>query len=114
MEQVIQAETAWLYIMGICGAIITLGGAIAVLVKLYRWVRKPSAENTDSIEQMMDYLASDKRRIEALERRQDEQEAESKLMLKSLMQIMSHEIDGNHKEQLRVTRDEVEQFLIDK
>ena len=34
--------------------------------------------------------------------------------MRGVMQLMSHEIDGNHTAQLRETRDDMEKYLINK
>ena len=114
MEHFAQIEAFGIVWMQICAIVVATGGVIALAVKLYRWLRKPTDELTASREEMMAWFAADKRRIESLEQHQDRQDAESKLMLKALMQLMSHEIDGNHTAQLTATRDEIQEFLIER
>ena len=109
-----QLQTAWMVVLGGCSSVIVLAGAAAAIVKLWRWAHRQSDDNTVSIEAIQKYLASDKRRIEALENRQAVAEEESKLVLLGIMQLMTHEIDGNHIDQLESTRDEIQRFLISK
>lgn len=110
-----QLEAAWTAFMGICAAVIAVGGAAAVLVKLYQWQRKPSKDNADTLHEFETYLASDKRRIETLERQQLEASHQNKMMLRALMSLLDHEIDGkNHTAMLRESRDEIHGYLYDK
>ena len=115
MEGFIQLEHFWIVLMGICAAVIAVGGAAAVLVKLYQWQRKPSKDNADTLHEFETYLASDKRRIETLERQQLEASHQNKMMLRALMSLLDHEIDGNnHTAMLRESRDEIHGYLYDK
>ena len=41
-------------------------------------------------------------------------EDSNKIMLKSLLAIMDHEIDGNHVDQLKAARDELQKYMINK
>ncbi len=114
MEGFIQLEAAWTVFMGICAAIVAVGGATAVIVKLYRWQRKPSKDNSEALREFETYLASDKRRIETLERQQREASHQNKMILKALRSLLDHEIDGdNHRKELIESRDEIEDYLFD-
>ena len=41
-------------------------------------------------------------------------EDSNKIMLKSLLAIMDHEIDGNHVDQLKAARDELKDYMLNK
>ena len=109
-----QIQTFMFVLMSICGGIVAIAAAVAVVVKFYKWARKGTDENTDKLDEHYKWLASDKRRIESLESKQDEAEAQNKLMLKALVTLMSHELDGNHTKQLGEVRDEIQNYLIAK
>ena len=113
MELFMQLESAWAVFMGVCAAIIAVGGAVAIIVRLYNWQRKPSRENQEALETFETYLASDKRRIETLECRQEETSVQNKMMLRALVTLLGHEIDGNHVDKLTEVRDEIEDYLYD-
>ncbi|MBR3314220.1 MAG: phage coat protein [Atopobiaceae bacterium] len=114
MESFIQIETAWTVFLAACASIVAIGAAVAVIVKLYQWLRKPSRDNEQELEDFRTYLGSDKRRIEALESQQKETNEQNKLMLRGLVMLLGHEIDGNHTEQLIIVRDEIQEYLIAK
>lgn len=115
MEEFFQLEAAWTVFMGICAAIIAVGGAALVITRMFNWQRKPSRDNSEKIAEHDTYLASDKRRIETLERQQVEMSHQNKMMLRALMSLLDHEIDGdNHRAALVASRDEIHGYLYDK
>lgn len=114
METFLQLETFWMVFMAACGAVIAIGGAAAVIAKLIQLLRKPSVDNAHTLEEFETYLASDKRRIENLERNQATADEQNKLILKALNKLLRHEIDGNHTDQLIAVSDEIQDYLIEK
>ena len=112
MEHFAQIETFFAVLLQLCGAVVAIGAVIALGVKFYKWLRKPTDDLQADREEMRSWFAADKRRLEELERRQDEQDEKEELMLTALLHIMSHEIDGDHQAQLVSTRDEIQSFLI--
>lgn len=109
-----QIRAAWTVLAGIMSAFVLCGGAVAVLSKLYNWARKPSDANAQRIKHIEECLDNDNRRIAKLERAMEESRQESKMLMRGVMQIMSHMVDGNHVDELRKCRDEFEMFLINK
>lgn len=107
-------QAFFMVLLGICGSIITISGMVAVIVKFWKWAHKQSDDNATTLNEVETYLASDKRRIESLEKRQDQTEEMNKLQLKALVTLLGHEIDGNHTSQLIEVRDEIQTYLISK
>ena len=87
--------------LAICGAIITVGGAWTVIKK----AREPETEKNDTLRKHGELLASDNRRLTELE-------DSTKIMMRSMLAIMSHELDGNHVEQLKKAKEDLEAYLI--
>lgn len=108
-----QLESFIVVLIAICGFIISLSGACAVVVKFWRYAHKDSEKNSVDIDTFKQWFASDKRRIEDLEKRQDRTEEMNKLQLKALVTLLSHVIDGNHTQPLKDVRDEIHSFLIE-
>ncbi len=108
-----QLESFIVVLIAICGFIISLSGACAVVVKFWRYAHKDSEKNSVDIDTFKQWFASDKRRIEDLERRQDRTEEMNKLQLKALVTLLSHVIDGNHTQPLKDVRDEIHNYLIE-
>ena len=114
MEAIPQIEgfiTVWLFI---CALVASSAGLVAALAKFWQWAHKTSTSNASKLEDVDAYLKSDKRRIEALESKQDEADEQNKLILKALVTLLGHEIDGNHTVQLKDIRDKIQDYLIDK
>lgn len=102
--------SAWLYL---CGAAITTAGAVAVIIKFWKFAHKTSDQNASTLEEFRGYLANDKRDIEALKSSQGHLEKQNNLQLKALVTLLSHEIDGNHTKQLEDVRNRIQDYLID-
>ena len=124
MEHFAQLESFVVVLIAVCALIASVSGACAAVVKFWRYAHRQSDENTESIkeiekesaktiEQFETYLASDKRRIEQLESKQDEAEKQNKMLLKGVYALMCHELDGNHTSQLSSSRDEIYDYLFE-
>ena len=101
-------------LLAICACVVAISGAIAAIVKFWKWAHRQSDENAVTLDNIMKWLASDKHRIENLESNQNEMQEQNKLLLKAIVSLMSHELDGNHTEQIAQTRDEIQNYLIEK
>ena len=107
-------QNFFMVLVGICGSIITIAGMVAVVIKAWKWAHRDTDSNTDRLDEHDTYLASDKRRIEELERQQEEMKIMNKMQLRALFALLGHEIDGNHTTQLKEMRDEINTYLIEK
>ena len=107
-------QTFFAVLIGFCVAVSAIAGACAVVSKFWTWAHKQSDVNATTLEVHENYLASDKQRIERLEEKQDSAEEQNKLMMKALVMLMSHELDGNHTKQLGDVRDEIQTYLSEK
>lgn len=100
-------ETLWNIVQLICTGIITIGGAGAIIASVYRWSRNPDNERDEKLKKHEELLDNDNKRLKELEE-------SNKIIMQSLLAIMSHELDGNHKEQLTKARDDLQKYLITK
>ena len=100
-------ESLWNIVQLICTGIITLGGAGAIIASVYRWSKNPDKERDEKIKKHGEALDRDNKRLRELEEG-------NKIIMQSLLAIMSHELDGNHTEQLKKARDELQSYLITK
>ena len=114
MESFLQLENFVTVLLWLCGSVVAVAGAAAVIVKFWKWAHKTSDENAVTLNEIETYLASDKRRIEHLEKKQDTADEQNKLILKALVTLLGHEIDGNHTDQLRDVRDSIQNYLIER
>ena len=97
---------------------VTLGVLVAVgiIVKLVfdliikaRELRKPHVRGEKSIQ---DKLTSDNKRLCELEEVTKQQDEELKLILRGMMAMCHHMVDGNNSEALKETQKDIEEYLI--
>lgn len=98
----------------VVAGIIALGGAITVIEHIAERVNirrnrvaEQVAEHEGTLEKHMQYLANDDKRIKSMEE-------SNKLIMRGVMDLMTHEIDGNHTEQLKQTRHDMNKYLIER
>ena len=89
----------------LCGAIMTVGGAWAIVKNIRDKAKEPDAERDETLKKHGEMLDNDNRRLKELEEG-------NKVIMQSMLALMSHELDGNHTEQLRKAKDDLEQYLI--
>lgn len=102
----------WNVIQVACAGIITLGGAGAIIVGLYKWAKKPDNDRDDRIKRHDEMLDNDNKRLRDLEREQAEMKEAQSVLMKSMLALMSHAIDGNHTEDLKQARDDMQNYLL--
>lgn len=120
-------------LMSICGGVVGVAAAIAVVVRFWKWAHKDTDKNTEDIEalkakyesdinalkaeyeqaakEQLSWFASDKRRIESLEADFDEISDQNYLLMRADVAIMDHLLDGNNVEKMQEARDEVDDYL---
>ena len=105
-------NTLWTFTQLLCTAIITLGGAGAIIASIIRWMRKPDSDRDKKLKGHEEMLDNDNKRIKELEREQKEMKEAQQVLMKSMLALMSHAIDGNHTEDLRLARDDMQNYLL--
>lgn len=94
-------------LLALAAGVVTIDKALDVLRKVHVRATEGQHELTHRVDEHDKKLDNDHRRLTELE-------GASRLTLRGMMQLMSHEIDGNHTEQLQETRDDIEQYLINR
>lgn len=92
--------------------VISIGGAGAIFVGLYRWFKKPDVNRDEKIKEHDDKLDNDFRELKELKKRQEETDKAMQILMKSMLALMSHSIDGDHIEELKMARDDMQNYLI--
>ena len=122
-------------LMSICGGVVGVAACIAVVVKFWKWAHKDTDKNTEDIEalkaeyekaisdlkdeydraskEQLGWFASDKRRIENLERDFDEISEQNVLLMRADVAIMDHLLDGNNVDKMKEARNKVDNYLIE-
>lgn len=115
----------WSVVLAVCGAIITISGAIAVIVNFVQKAKEPNKRQDERIEALElsikhindrlergdRHFISDAERMSNLEK---EVKTTNKVIIESLQALTSHAIDGNNVEQLKNSKKALDDYLIDK
>lgn len=95
----------WQIFLAMCGSLITIAGAGAVIIGLINKAKKPDTERDEALKRHAELLDNDNRRLKELEE-------SNNIIMQSMLAIMSHAIDGNHTEDLKQARDDLQKYLI--
>lgn len=102
------------YVLIVCSAVAAVCLAASWIHKGWNHARKPHKD----LEARVDALACDHADYETYferdQNRLDQTEGDLSLLLMAVMQLITHEIDGNHVDKLRGVRDDIHQHLIDR
>lgn len=97
-----------------CGGVITVSGAIGIVLNLINKAKEPNIKQDQRIETLEkrinkfeEFLANDKAKIESIEEG-------NKLVQQALLGLMSHAINGNDIDKLVKARDSLENYLVSK
>lgn len=90
-------------ILGLCAFVTAVWG----VYKIIKEVRKPSADLKKEVDEHSRLLESDNKRLK-------EVEESNRLILQSLLVIVNHEISGNGIEGMKKTRDELQEYLVNR
>lgn len=83
-----------------------------MFVALYRWSKKPDINRDEKLKGHDEMLDNDNKRINELEKKAEETEEALQILMKSMLALMSHSIDGNHTDDLKKARDDMQEYLI--
>lgn len=87
----------------LCGIIVTIWGAYKVIKE----VRKPGNDLRETVKRHEESLKRDENDIKEIEKG-------NKVICKSIMTMINHELSGNDISNMKKMRDELQQYLIDK
>ena len=87
----------------LCGILATVWGAYKVIKE----IRKPENDLRDTVKKHEDYLKKDRDEIEEIKEG-------NRVICKSIMAMINHELSGNDVNNMRKMRDELQDYLIDK
>lgn len=108
----IDVNTIILYVLAISGAIITLGGATAVIKRW--WTNSKGMKNQEQINKLDKRVESVEFKTQRLERHQNDTEEFTKIMCNSMLALLNHSITGSSTEKLKEAKEEIERYLINK
>lgn len=101
-------------ILVLCGAYNTIMSAIKTNREERKLKNSPLNDITNRLDQHQKFLEADKLRIEQLEKDGKVNQDENRLMMRMLLALTRHAIDGNNINDLKSMRDEVNDYLVSK
>lgn len=108
------AEELWTLTQLACTGIITIGGAGAIIIGIIKWARKPDDTRDETLKKHGELLENDNKRLKALEEGLNEMQESNKVLMKSNLAIMRHLLDGNHKEELQKSMDNLQEYILNR
>lgn len=100
------------YVLAIAGAIVTIGGALAVIKRW--WSNSKGMKNQEQINNLDKRVESVEFKTERLERHQENTEDFAKIMCNSMLALLNHAITGSSVEKLKEAEEEIKKYLINK
>lgn len=101
-------------LLGMAAAIVVIGGAVGVIEHVAERIRLKSNRVAEQVEDHERRLEKHDEHLDNDNKRLNDVEQSNKLIMRGVMQLMSHEIDGNHTEQLKRARDDMHEYLIER
>lgn len=96
-------QTTVMVLMALFAAIVM----IDKVVEIYQKMKKPKIDIETRLNEYDKMFANDQRQLVM-------QDEAIKLLIRGMSQLMTHQIDGNHVDQLAKTRDDMNEFLINR
>ena len=125
MNEPITLAQLWGYLLALCAGIITISGAVAVIVKIIHKAKQPERTQNQRIEELEKEIAKINARLEKGDRRFDADcekmeklettmKATNKIIIESLQALTTHALDSTNIEPLKVAKNALNDYLIGK
>lgn len=101
-------------VLAVAGAISTLGGAANWIVKLISVMKAPNAEQDRQLAELAEWRKGVDAKLDNDNRRLNQSEDSERITQRALLALLAHGIDGNHQEQMKKVKEELEYHLISK
>lgn len=96
----------------IAGAIVTLGGATAVIKRW--WTNSKGMKNQEQINKLDKRVESVEFKTSQLESHQKQNDEFTKIMCNSMLALLNHSITGSSVDELRKAEEEIKHYLINR
>lgn len=103
---------SWASIAYVAGIIIALSSAWKVIVEARKALNKPYSDVVEKLKHYDEYLAKDKKRIEALELALQVVGKDNEIELKALRDIINHLRTDNNTGEMKKIEDDIDTYLI--
>lgn len=115
----------WNIFMAVCGAIVAISAAFAVILKIIDHFKAPDKKQDERITKLEEDVKQINVRLEDGNRHFDEHDAQmkefelslkkrDKVMIESLQVLIEHAIDGNNVDGMKKQKHNIDKFLLEK
>ena len=101
-------------LIAICAAIVTVSGAIGVIVKFIMFLRKPEVRQNEEISKLSSRVDAVDEKLSTDKQRLGDLETGLKYTLESLLALLSHALDGNDIDGLKKEKKHLNEYLLGK
>ena len=108
----IDVNTLLFTILVVAGAIVTIGGATAVIKRW--WSNSKGMKNQEQIKNLDKRVENVENKTTQLENHQKDSDDFNKIMCNSMLALLNHAITGSSTEKLKEAEEEIKQYLINK
>lgn len=108
----IDVDSIIVYILAIAGAIVTLGGATAVIKRW--WTNSKGMKNQEQINNLDKRVENVENKTTQLENHQKDTDEFTKIMCNSMLALLNHAITGSSTDKLKEAEEEIKNYLINK
>ena len=98
-------------ILACCGGIITIGGAISVIIGWFSRIKAPEARQNEQIAGLLCRVEKLEKNDSEKEKRVQNLEEMTEIMLKIQFALLNHAINGNATDELKAVQKEVQAYL---
>ena len=99
---------------GLAALVLVLVGAYNTIMNAVRNYREEKSRKDKPVSSLEAKVNDHEERLGRDDRRINDLEESNRIIMRALMAMLSHEINGNSDEKLRASYDEIQQFLIDR
>ena len=99
---------------GLATLVLVLVGAYNTIMNAVKNYREEKSRKDKPVSSLEAKVNDHEERLGGNDRRINDLEESNRIIMRALMAMLSHEINGNSDEKLRASYDEIQQFLIDR
>lgn len=98
-------------ILWVCGAIMSLSGAITVIINAVKAAKKPNQTQNDRLAKLEQRMDETEKKLDNDKRRFERQEVEASITRRSLLALLGHALTGNNETQLQDAYNSLNNFI---
>ncbi len=95
-----------------CGMIVSVGGAVAIIMKFFKKVKEPNTVQDSRIKKLEDRADATDRMLDNDNKRLRRLEDEQRLTLRAVLALLKHGINGNDTQSMKDSMKAIETFLV--